>query len=76
MISVVYAGAGGGKTTSMVDAVCEKVPLLKSHRFLCVITYTNDAARNIRESSLSVYNRLDNLPKKLVSISQGGRKSL
>lgn len=49
MISVTYAGAGGGKTSSMVDSVCQKIPSLNSNRFLCVITYTNDASRDIKE---------------------------
>ncbi|WP_028468885.1 DEAD/DEAH box helicase [Neptunomonas japonica] len=49
MISLTYAGAGGGKTTSMVDSVCRKIPYLNSNRFLCVITYTNDSARDIKE---------------------------
>ncbi|MFK5948845.1 MAG: UvrD-helicase domain-containing protein [Methylococcales bacterium] len=49
MISLTYAGAGGGKTTSLVDSVCEQIPHLNSNRFLCVITYTNDAERDIRK---------------------------
>lgn len=48
MISLTYAGAGGGKTTSMVDSVCRKIQGLNSNRFLCVITYTNNAASDIR----------------------------
>ena len=49
MISVTYAGAGGGKTTSMVDSVCRTIPDLNPNKFLCIITYTNDAARDIKE---------------------------
>ncbi|PTP99718.1 UvrD-helicase domain-containing protein [Vibrio sp. ZF 223] len=48
MISVTYAGAGGGKTTSMVKSIIEKVPDLNDHRFLCIITYTNDATKSIK----------------------------
>ena len=48
MISVTYAGAGGGKTTSMVKSIIEKVPDLNDNRFLCIITYTNDATESIR----------------------------
>ena len=48
MISVTYAGAGGGKTTSMVKAITEKVALLEANKFLCVITYTNDATVSIK----------------------------
>lgn len=48
MITVTFAGAGGGKTTSMVKAITEQIALLKENRFLCVVTYTNDATSSIR----------------------------
>lgn len=48
MISVTYAGAGGGKTTSMVKAIIEKIVTLDTNKFLCVITYTNDATVSIK----------------------------
>ncbi|MCI5136937.1 MAG: ATP-dependent helicase [Candidatus Electrothrix sp. AR1] len=48
MISVIYSGAGGGKTTSMVTHVKEKLQSLHLNRFLCVITFTNDATRDIK----------------------------
>jgi len=48
LISVTYAGAGGGKTTSMVKAITEKIVTLNTNKFLCVITYTNDATESIK----------------------------
>ena len=48
MISVTYAGAVGGKTTSMVKAIIEKIVTLDTNKFLCVITYTNDATVSIK----------------------------
>lgn len=49
MISVTYAGAGGGKTTSMVSSIIDNISSLDDCKFLCVITYTNDATRNIKK---------------------------
>lgn len=49
MISVTYAGAGGGKTTGMVERVANSMKDLNPNRFLCVVTYTNEAARDIQQ---------------------------
>lgn len=48
MISVTYAGAGGGKTTSMVSKIIEKLENLDSNKFICVVTFTNDATQDIK----------------------------
>jgi DNA helicase-2/ATP-dependent DNA helicase PcrA len=48
MISLTFAGAGGGKTTSMVKRVCSKLETLHPNRYACVITYTNESANDIR----------------------------
>jgi DNA helicase-2/ATP-dependent DNA helicase PcrA len=48
MISLTFAGAGGGKTTSMVKRVCSKLDTLHPNRYACVITYTNESANDIR----------------------------
>lgn len=48
MISVTYAGAGGGKTTSMVASIRSVLKDLHPNRYICVITYTNEAANDIK----------------------------
>ena len=49
MINVTYAGAGGGKTTNMVNSIIDNIAVVEPNRFLCVITYTNDATTSIRK---------------------------
>lgn len=48
MIFVTYAGAGGGKTTNMIKRVKERLDKVRPNRFVAIITYTNEAAYDIR----------------------------
>lgn len=46
--TLVIAGPGSGKTTSMVGEIINSLPYLTSSRFMAVITYTNAATEKIR----------------------------
>ncbi len=53
--TIVLAGPGAGKTHGMVDEIVAALDGLRPHRYLAAITYTNAAARTIRER---LFNRL------------------
>lgn len=61
MIYVTYAGAGGGKTTEMISQVRLAMEGLHPSRFVCVITYTNEAAKDIKNMLVLSTNNLDNV---------------
>lgn len=46
---LVIAGPGAGKTHGMVDEIISALKLLKRHRYMIVITYTNSATINIKK---------------------------
>jgi len=58
---LVVAGAGAGKTTDMLQEVLRKIPQLKPHRFIAVVTYTNAATELIRSRLQSKINIPSNL---------------
>ena len=47
--TIVLAGPGAGKTHGMVNEIVATLDDLRPHRYLAAITYTNAAARTIRE---------------------------
>lgn len=43
------AGPGAGKTTQMIDDIEKSLEYLEAHRFCAVITYTNEATKEIKK---------------------------
>lgn len=48
LCSLTTAGPGAGKTTRMVDIIEECIPDLEPNRYIAVITYTNEATKEIQ----------------------------
>lgn len=61
LCSLTTAGPGAGKTTRMVDIIEECIPDLEPNRYIAVITYTNEATKEIQHQ---LKNRIE-LPNNL-----------
>ncbi len=48
LCSLTIAGPGAGKTTRMVDIIEKCIPDLEPNRYIAVITYTNEATKEIQ----------------------------
>ena len=58
---LIIAGPGAGKTTRMVDLIEDCIPNITPNRFIAVITYTNEATKEIQNK---LKNRIE-LPNNL-----------